>query len=395
VTTDCEVPFLDLRAATADLRPGLDAAYRRVMDSGRYVLGDELSHFEEAFARAVGARYAVGVGNGLDALEAALRAVGVRAGDEVVVPAHTFIATWTAVSLLGATPVAAQPAPGRFNVSVSEVEAALTPRTRAVVVVHLYGEPVDIEPIEALCAQCRIPLVEDAAQAHGARRQGRAAGSMGMASAFSFYPGKNLGAFGDAGAVVTSDPEVAERVRRWRNYGALQKYDHDEAGRNSRLDPLQAAFLGVKLAALPAWNARRSEIAHRYRAGLDGFEALTLPCPLPGNEPAWHLFVVRHAARDALAAHLRQDGIETMVHYPRAVYRCAPFARGAPTGTTPSDELAAEVLSLPIGPHLSDAQVDQVVHSVRRFLERCPGSTRGAVNRRRADRAAGGASGTL
>jgi dTDP-3-amino-3,4,6-trideoxy-alpha-D-glucose transaminase len=367
MSTHPDVPFLDLHAAVAELRPALDEAYRRVMDGGRFILGDELARFEEAFAKSVDSRYAVGVGNGLDALAAALHALGVGPGDEVVVPAHTFVATWTAVAILGATPVAAQPAPGRFNVSVDEVRAALTPRTRAVVVVHLYGEPVDIEPIEALCAEHRLPLVEDAAQAHGARRRGRPVGSMGQASAFSFYPGKNLGAFGDAGAVTTSDPIVAERVRRWRNYGALQKYDHDEPGRNSRLDPLQAAFLTAKLDVLPAWNARRRRIAERYRVGLSDLEGLALPEALADNESVWHLYVVRLAARDELAAHLRRAGIETQIHYPRAACRCAPFAARAPAELTESDVLAREVLSLPMGPHLRPEQVDQVIASIREF----------------------------
>jgi dTDP-3-amino-3,4,6-trideoxy-alpha-D-glucose transaminase len=388
MTAGPHVPFLDLHAATSELRPALDEAYRRVMDSGRFVLGDELTRFEEAFARSAGSRYAVGVGNGFDALTAALSAVGVQPGDEVVVPGHTFIATWLAVSMLGAVPVPAQPAAGRFNVSATEVEAVLTSRTRAVVVVHLYGEPVDIEPIEALCAQRRLPLVEDAAQAHGAERHGRAVGSMGVASAFSFYPGKNLGAFGDGGAVVTSDPQVAERVRRWRNYGALRKYDHDEMGRNSRLDPLQAAFLGVKLSALPAWNARRREIADRYRTGLADLAPLTLPRSLPGNLPVWHLYVVRHPARDALAVHLEQAGIETLVHYPRAVCRCAPFVQHAPVEMSASDELAGEVLSLPMGPHLTDRQVDHVINSVRRFLDGRPGDAEGLVSRSCLGRAA-------
>lgn len=362
------VRFLDVGATARALRPQLDAAYARVMDSGRFVHGDELTRFEQAFATFTGCRFALGVGNGLDALSFALEAVGVQAGDEVIVPAHTFIATWLAVSMLGAVPVAVQPAPGGFNVDAAGIEGALSPRTRAVIVVHLYGEPVDAEPIERLCADRGLALVEDAAQAHGARRHGRPVGSMGQAAAFSFYPGKNLGAFGDGGAVTTSDPAVAERVQRLRNYGALARYDHVGNGRNSRLDALQAAFLLEKLAVLPAWNARRCAVARAYEQGLQGIPGLGLPASLPGNEPVWHLYVVRTAAREALAASLAADGIETQVHYPRAVCRCGPFAPTQPAHRTTSDGLADEVLSLPMGPHLSDADVGRVIVGVQRFF---------------------------
>jgi dTDP-3-amino-3,4,6-trideoxy-alpha-D-glucose transaminase len=362
-----EVPFLDLQQPMAPLRPALDAAYRRVMDSGRYILGAEVERFEEDFAAVAGSTHAVGVGNGLDALAFALSAVGVQAGDDVVVPAHTFIATWLAVRMVGARPVPAEPAPGAFNCGPEEIAAALTPATRAVVVVHLYGEPVQAEAIAALCAERGLPMVEDAAQAHGAQRNGRPAGSLGAAAAFSFYPGKNLGAFGDAGAVTSSDPAVIERVQRLRNYGGLAHYDHAAEGRNSRLDPLQAAFLAVKLPALSAWNERRRAVAARYAQGLAGLPGLQLPTTLPGNLPAWHLYVVRSPRRDALLAHLAAAGVEARLHYPRAVIRCAPFAEHAAPSETAADRLAAEVLSLPMGPHLDDAQVDRVIEAVRAF----------------------------
>ena len=361
------VPFLDLQPPMAPLRPALDAAYRRVMDSGRYILGAEVERFEQDFAALAGCAHAVGVGNGLDALAFALEAVGVQAGDDVVVPAHTFIATWLAVRMLGARPVASEPAPGGYNSGPAEIAAALTPATRAVVVVHLYGEPVDTEGIAELCAARGLPVVEDAAQAHGARRHGRAVGSLGAAAAFSFYPGKNLGALGDGGAVTSSDPAVIERVRRLRNYGGIAHYDHAAEGRNSRLDPLQAAFLGVKLPALAAWNERRRSVAGRYAQGLAGLPGLQLPTSLPGNLPAWHLYVVRSPRRDALMAHLAAAGIEARLHYPRAVIRCAPFAAQAPQAETAADRLAAEVLSLPMGPHLDDMQVDRVIDAVRGF----------------------------
>lgn len=360
--------FLDLQAATQELREELDAAWARVRDSGRYVLGAEVADFERAFAAACQTRYAIGVGNGLDALALALEAAGVRAGDEVVVPAHTFIATWLAVTQLGAVPRAAEPEEGRYNVSARTLEAALTPRTRAVVVVHLYGEPVEMEPVESLVRLRGLVLIEDAAQAHGARCGGRPVGSFGEAAAFSFYPGKNLGAMGDGGALTCSDERVWQRALRLRNYGAVRKYEHELRGRNSRLDALQAAVLRVKLAHLDGWNERRRRTAALYRRELADLGGLELPATLPGNDPVWHLFVVGTARRDALAAHLAADGIETLVHYPVPVYRSPAFAEYGPAHATRSDDLSREVLSLPIGPHLGEADAGRVVASVRRFF---------------------------
>ncbi|MDB5971547.1 MAG: erythromycin biosynthesis sensory transduction protein eryC1 [Hydrocarboniphaga sp.] len=362
------IPFLDLQAATAELRPQLDQAWARVLDRGCYVGGDEVEAFEREFAASVASPFAVGVGNGLDALAFALQALGVREGDEVVVPAHTFIATWLAVRMLGATPVAAEPESGRFNVSARTIEPLIGARTRAVVVVHLYGEPVEIEPIAELCKTHRIALVEDAAQAHGARRNAKPVGAMGDAAAFSFYPAKNLGALGDAGMLTTASEPVREQVCRLRNYGALAKYEHRIEGRNSRLDSLQAALLRVKLQALPEWNQRRRCIAARYSQDLAGIDGLELPQTLPGNEPVWHLYSIRTSRRDELARFLATTGIETMLHYPAAVYRTPPFAAFGPDRITDSDRIANQQLSLPMGPHLSELQAGNVADAVYRYF---------------------------
>jgi len=363
------IPFLDLRAIYQRDAEAYDAAYRRVMDSGRWILGPELAAFEAEFAAFCGAEHAVGVGNGLDALTLSLQVAGIGAGDEVLVPAHTFIATWLAVQQSGATPVPVEPAGGSFNVDAEGLAAAITPRTRAVMPVHLYGEPADPAAIAALCAQRGLLLIEDAAQAHGALQDGRPAGSFGALAGFSFYPGKNLGAFGDAGAVVTRDPALAQALRERRNYGSLARYQHASVGVNSRLDELQAAWLRIRLQKLPAHNQRRREIAAFYQQRLADLPGIETPQVAAGNEPVWHLYVLRCARRDALQAALAAEGIETLIHYPKPVYRFPPFAAMAPAARSLSDQICDEVLSLPIGPHLSDGQVEQVVEAVRRVAE--------------------------
>lgn len=363
------VPFLDMAAAVAEQRADLDAAIGRVLDSGYFIMGPELAAFEAAFAGLCGCDHAVGVGNGLDALAMALEAAGVGPGDEVVVPAHTFIATWSAVAMIGAVPVPAEPAQSGYNVDAASIAAAITRRTRAIVVVHLYGEPVAMEEVLALAEAHGLPVIEDAAQAHGATRHGVAAGSFGRAAAFSFYPSKNLGALGDGGAVTTSDAALADRVRLLRNYGSAHKYAHQTEGRNSRLDPLQAAVLGVRMTRLAAWNAARRAVAAAYLEGLADIPGLTLPPVIAGNQPVWHLFVVQvdpaAGGRDALAARLEAQGIGTLIHYPRACYRYPPFAAHGPAGQTRADVLAQTVLSLPMGPHQSPDQTARVIGAVR------------------------------
>jgi dTDP-3-amino-3,4,6-trideoxy-alpha-D-glucose transaminase len=363
------VPFLDLHAGYRELRPEIDAAYARVMDSGWYIGGAEVEAFESEFAARCGADHCVAVASGLDALVLALRAMGVQAGDEVIVPAHTFVATWLAVSSVGAVPVPVDADPQTFNLDPALVERALTDATRAVIPVHLYGQPADTDALRAVCAARGVPLLEDAAQAHGAALHGRPTGSLGHAAAFSFYPGKNLGAFGDAGAIVTSDPGLAERARLLRNYGSARKYEHEVPGVNSRLDPLQAAFLSVKLDHLDGWNDRRRAVAARYLAEIDERPGVVeLPRTIAGADPVWHLFVVRCERRDALAAHLRERGVETLIHYPVPPHLSGAYAQAGPWPALPvAERLADTVLSLPIGPHLDDAGVSRVIECVNAF----------------------------
>jgi dTDP-3-amino-3,4,6-trideoxy-alpha-D-glucose transaminase len=364
------VPYLDLRAAHLELRDELQSAYTRVMDSGRYILGEELERFEHEFAGFCGTSHAIGVGNGLDALTIALRANDIGPGDEVIVPAHTFIATWLAVVECGARLVAVDVDPDSTLMDPAAAAAACTPRTSAIVPVHLYGHPVDTAPFEELARRHGLQVIGDAAQAHGAEVAGRPVGAVGDSATFSFYPSKNLGAVGDGGALTTDDDSFATRARRLRNYGSARKYEFAELGINSRLDPLQAAFLRVKLRVLPDWNARRAGIASRYLQGLAGMPGLVLPSPVgPGAVHAWHTFCVRHPLRDGLRAHLDSCGIQTQVHYAVPPHRTAAFSYlDIKPGTFPvAEATAGTVLSLPIGPQLDEDSVTFVIESVRAF----------------------------
>ena len=363
-----KVPFLELKPAYEELRAGFDAAYQRVMDSGWYLLGKEIEAFESGFAGYCEAKHCVAVGNGLDALHLILRAYGIGAGDEVIVPTHTFVATWLAVSQAGATPVPVEPDPRTFNLDPDRIEAAITPRTKAIMPVHLYGQPADMDRILDIARRHGLKVIEDNAQAQGARYKGRRTGSLGDAAGNSFYPGKNLGAFSDAGAVTTNDAQLADRVRLLRNYGSKEKYRHEVRGYNSRLDELQAAFLQVKLKRLDEWNARRRGVAARYLAELSQVPGLTLPFVPDWAEPAWHLFVVRHASRDAWQQKLAASEIHTLIHYPVPPHRSEAYADGPWTrGSFPiAEDLADTVLSLPMGPHLSREQTAWVVEVMRR-----------------------------
>lgn len=368
------VPFLDLKASYTALQPDIDAAVGRVLASGWYIGGPEVEAFEREFASYVGAAHCVAVSNGLEALQLALLAAGVQPGDEVIVPTHTFVATWLAVTQCGAVPVPVEVCADTYQLDPARLAAAITPRCRAVVPVHLYGIPADLDPMLALAAQHGIAVVEDAAQAHGTRYHGRRIGAHGAAASWSFYPGKNLGAFGDAGAVTTNDANLAARLRSLRNYGSSVRYVHDERGFNSRLDPIQAAMLRVKLAHLDTWNARRREIAARYLRELAG-TGLVLPTVTAGAESSWHLFPVRHPKRDALRHALAAAGVETLIHYPIPPHLQRAYADlGFPRGAFPiAEETADTVLSLPIGPAMTDAQVSHVIEAVRattRAMER-------------------------
>ncbi|MGE0372456.1 MAG: DegT/DnrJ/EryC1/StrS family aminotransferase [Gammaproteobacteria bacterium] len=362
------IPFLDLKAPHAELRDELRAAVERVLDSGRYVLGGEVEGFEREFAGYCGAAHCIGVGNGLDALHLILRAYGIGEGDEVIVPSNTYIATWLAVSHAGAVPVPVEPDERTYNIDPARIEAQITARTRAIIAVHLYGQPADMDAINAVAGKHRLKVIEDAAQAHGARYKGRRAGSLGDAAGFSFYPGKNLGAIGDGGAVTTNDAGLAERIRMLRNYGSVRKYHHEATGFNSRLDELQAAILRVKLKRLDEWNDRRRRLAAAYLKELDG-SLPGLPWGPDWAEPVWHLFVVRVARRAALQASLSAQGIETMVHYPVPPHAQAAYAHmGLAPGSLPiAEAIHREVVSLPMGPHLELAAARRVAAALRQF----------------------------
>lgn len=358
------VPFLDVGAATRELQGEIAQALTRATNSGWYILGPEVKAFEAQWATWCESAHAVGVANGLDAIVLALKAVGVGPGDEVIVPSNTYIATWLAVSMVGATPVPVEPDERTHNLDPSKIEAALTPKTKALLPVHLYGQPAVLGPMLELAKKRGLKVIDDAAQAHGARWQGKRIGGLTDATAWSFYPGKNLGALGDAGAVTTNDAAIAERLRVLRNYGSRVKYVNDEQGVNSRLDELHAAVLSVKVPHLDAWNARRTKIAQRYQAELQGLP-LVLPEVAPGAESAWHLYVVRSSARDRLQALLKERGVETLIHYPIPPHEQQAYAAFKGRALPLASKLAKEVLSLPMGPHLADAQVTQVIAAVR------------------------------
>ncbi|MCK9688350.1 DegT/DnrJ/EryC1/StrS family aminotransferase [Scleromatobacter humisilvae] len=369
------IPFLDLKAVNQAHRADLVAAFERVLDSGWYIMGNELTRFEAEYADYCGARECVGVANGLDALTLSLRALGVGPGDEVIVPSNTYIATWLAVSHVGATPVPVEPDDRTANVDPARLEAALTPRTRVIMPVHLYGQPVELAPLLAFARKHGLKVVEDGAQAHGARYKGERLGAHGDIVTWSFYPGKNLGALGDGGAITTNDAALAASIRELRNYGSKAKYHNDVIGYNSRLDELQAALLRAKLPALDAENRQRSLIAERYLQALAG-TSLQLPEVHPDCESAWHLFVVRHPQRDALARLLAERGIGTVIHYPIAPHLQPAYAPlGIAAGTLPiSERLHREVISLPISPVMSLQQADEVAAGVRAALESLAGA---------------------
>ncbi len=369
MTPSPHVPFLDLGAAYRELQQEIEAAVLEVLRSGHYIGGQVVAEFEEKFSLATGAAHCVGVGNGLDALHLTLTALGIGPGDEVLVPSNTFIATWLAVSHCGATPVPVEPDPITYTMDPTRLEVAITAHTRAILPVHLYGHPADLDPIMAVARRHSLAVVEDGAQAHGARYKGRPIGSHGNPVAWSFYPGKNLGALGDGGAVTTNDPEFQERIRTLANYGSRQKYVHERIGFNSRLDPVQAAVLGVKLAHLEAWNKRRSQLAQRYQQALAD-TSLVLPTVAPWADPAWHLFVIRHPRRNALQRYLADQGIATLIHYPTPPHRQQAYARDLAGRSFPlAEQLAGEILSLPIGPQVTKAQRERVIQALSEMGE--------------------------
>jgi len=362
-----EVPFLDLRAINMELEGELGEAAARVVQSGWFILGREVAAFEEAYARSCGSRHCVGVANGLDAIVLALRALDVGPGCEVIVPSNTYIATWLAVSHVGATPIPVEPCLSTYNLDPAKIEDAITERTRVIIPVHLYGQPADLDPILDIARRRGLGVIEDGAQAHGARYKGERLGKHGDAVTWSFYPGKNLGALGDGGAVTTDDPTIADRIAVTRNYGSKKKYYNDVIGYNSRLDEMQAAFLQIKLQRLDAGNSRRRDIANTYTSALQGC-GLVLPEVPEWADPVWHLYVVRHRGRDELAARLKALGVNTMIHYPVPPHLQPAYAAlGKPQGSFPiSEKIHDEVLSLPIGPTMTDGEVERVIEAVRR-----------------------------
>ena len=399
------IPFLDLRAAYLELKPEIDDAIARVLNSGWYVLGEEVEAFEAEWAAYCEARHSVGVANGLDALHLALRALGVGPGDEVVVPSNTYIATWLAVTQCGATPVPVEPDARTYNIDPARIEQAITPATRVIMPVHLYGQPADLGPIMAIAGKHGLRVVEDAAQAHGACYKGQRIGAHGDIVAWSFYPGKNLGALGDGGAITTNDPEIADRIRVLRNYGSRVKYENEVQGYNSRLDTINAAVLRVKLRVLDEWNARRKAIAqvyldrlnvivesqslHQsamasksyidqgssvqlYNEGLvrsDNPESKVTPPFVPEwADPVWHLFVVRHPSRDQLQQQLAQAGIQTMIHYPIPPHKQQAYAKnGFGEMQLPlASQMAGEVMSLPMGPQIKSCDLEKIIVNLPR-----------------------------
>ena len=360
------IPFLDLGAAYRELKTEIDAAIHRVLDSGWYILGPEVDAFEAEWAAWCGADHAVGVANGLDALILALRALDIGPGDEVIVPSNTYIATWLAVTAVGARPVPVEPDPATHNIDPARIAAAISPATRAILPVHLYGQPAELDPILALARQHGVAVVEDAAQAHGARYKGRRIGAHGDVVCWSFYPGKNLGALGDGGAITTNRTDLADRIRVLRNYGSRMKYVNEVQGVNSRLDPIQAAVLRAKLPYLDAWTDRRRAIAAAYAEGLRD-SGLILPHVPDWADPAWHLYVIRSPDRDGLQKRLAKAEVGTLIHYPIPPHMQTAYAdlALAPDALPLARDLAGEVLSLPMGPQLPLADAARVIEAVR------------------------------
>ncbi len=368
------VPFLDVKASYLELRNELDIAYQRVMASGWYILGEEVERFESEYAGYCGVKHCIGVGNGLEALHMILRAYEIGQGDEVIVPANTYIATWLAVSYAGATPVPVEPDPRTYNLDPQRIDQTISRRTKAIIPVHLFGQIAAMDEIYDIAKKRDLIVIEDAAQAHGARHNGRIAGGLCDAAGWSFYPSKNLGAIGDAGAVTTNDDRIAERVRLLRNYGSKEKYFNEVKGFNSRLDPIQAAFLRVKLKHLDEWNHRRNLIAERYLQGLKGIPNLTLPHVPELCLPVWHIFPVLHPRRDTLRQYLRDKGIGTLIHYPVPPHLSMAYAdyRWKEGDFPITESIAKRILSIPIGPHLDNQSVEAVIETIRQFNEKNP-----------------------
>lgn len=365
-----KVPFLELLPTYTEIKSEIDEAYHRVMDSGWYLLGNETKALEEEFAAFVGSKYAVTVANGLDALRLSLQSTGIKAGDEVIVPANTFIATWLAVSQTGATPVPVDCEEKYYNIDPEKIELAITYRTKAIIPVHLYGQCADMTAICKIAQKHGLRIVEDSAQAHGATCAGKNAGNIGNAAGFSFYPGKNLGAFSDSGIVTTNDEKIVHQVMKLRNYGSTIKYQHDLPGINSRTDELQAAFLRVKLRHLREWNERRRKIARLYNECLADLPGCEIPHVAPDREAVWHIYPFHCNRREELQRFLEANDIHALIHYPVPSHLSGAYQTlGYKEGDFPvAERFAKEELSLPIGPHLTTEQVEYTVETIRHFF---------------------------
>ncbi len=363
------IPFLQL-SPSVELEQQLSEACQRVIKRGWYILGEELEAFEAEFARYCGAKYCVGVGNGLDALSLILRAYEIGAGDEVIVPANTYIATWLAVSHTGAIPIAVEPDEKTYNINPDLIETAITKRTKAILAVHLYGQPAEMDKIKQIAQKYQLKVIEDAAQAHGAIYKGCRTGSLGDAAGFSFYPTKNLGALGDAGAVTTNDQDLADKIRLLRNYGSRKKYYNEVKGFNSRLDEMQAAILRVKLGYLDKWNQSRTILAEQYLKALKDTKNIIIPHVHEQTLPVWHLFVIRHNARDELQHFLSQEGIATMVHYPVPPHLSGAYCNDNYPHFPITERLSKELLSIPMSEFLSSEQAETVIFVIKDWLSK-------------------------
>lgn len=363
-----KVEFLDLSKTYIDLKDELDDAYFRVMAKGHYIRGEECDLFEKEFASYVGAKHAVGVANGLDALRLILVAYGIGAGDEVLVPSHTFIATWLAVTSVGATPIPIEPSYDDYLIDLTEADHLITNKTRAIIPVHLYGQTTNMDQVRSFAKKYNLLVIEDAAQSHGAKFRGVSAGNLGDAAAFSFYPGKNLGGFGDGGMITTNNSALADKIRCISNYGSKKKYYHEVEGLNSRLDEIQAALLRIKLKNLNQWNERRNKISDYYTNNIINPD-LNLPKVQPHCYHVWHLFVISCENREKVMNRLEQEGIQTLIHYPIPCHKSEIY-KNLYQGydLTIAEKLASRILSLPIGPHLSDSKVEYVVETINKIV---------------------------
>ncbi len=362
------IPFLDLKSSYLEIQDEINKSFKKVMNSGYYILGEETELFEKEYATFCESKYCIGVANGLEALSLSLIACGVKAGDEVIVPSNTYIATWLAVSNIGAIPIPVEPCIKTFNIDPTLIKTKITKKTKAIIPVHLYGQPADMTSIIKIAKENKIKIIEDGAQCHGAQIYNKKIGGHGDVVAWSFYPGKNLGAFGDAGAVTTNSKKIADKIRSLRNYGSKIKYFNDEKGFNSRLDPLQASFLRIKLAYLDNWNNRRKKIAKNYLDNINN-DKIKLPYVEKCNSHVWHLFVIRTKARKKLQEKLDNIGIGTLIHYP-----IPPYNQKAYLDADLNDKdyplasmLANEVLSIPIGPHLSNEDTEIIINALNNF----------------------------